>query len=315
MTLDVLGLIASLGLLTLAGDQFVIGLARLASALRVRPMVVGAIVGGFGTSVPELLVAAIATTQRKPEIAVGNLVGSNIANLSFALAIAAIVAPVRVQSRTLRREAPLCVAAVLLLAVTAAHGFARIEGLALLLAAIGAVVALLLNAGRAKGRDELAVEAAEAFDLRARPVTLRDVGRAMIAMAVMLGAAELLVRTAGSLAERLGLAEGFIGLTVVAIGTSAPLIAAAIQGARRDEHDLVVGNVLGSNLFISLIGGAIVGLLPGGRAPGVGVLPLVVMSAVVLAAWGFMARGRRITRPEATLLFLAYVCAIPFMGT
>ena len=132
-------------------------------------------------------------------------------------------------------------------------------------------------------------------------------------MAVMVGAAELLVTTAGSLAQRLGLAEGFIGLTVVAVGTSAPLIAAAVQAARRGEHDLVVGNVLGSNLFISLAGGAIVGLLPGGRVPGIGVSPLVVMAAVMLAAWAFMARGRRITRPEAVLLMLGYLGTIPFL--
>jgi cation:H+ antiporter len=314
VTADIVELVVSLAMLTVAGDQFVIGLARSAAALRVRPTVVGALVGGFGTSLPELLVAAVATAQHKPQIAVGNLVGSNIANVSLGLGIAALVAPVRVESRTLRREAPLCVAAVLLLAVTAGSGFEPVEGVVLLIALVAAVVALLVNARRGTVRDELALEVAEFFDLPAHRLPSVEAIRTILGMALMVGAAELLVHSAGALADRLGLSEGFVGLTVVAIGTSAPLIASAIQAVRRGDHDLVVGNVLGSNLFISLAGGAIVGLLPGGAAPGVGVAPLAVMAAVVVAAWAFMARGSRITRPEALVLIAAYAATMPFVA-
>ena len=227
MVADVAGIVASLVVLTVAGDQFVIGLARSAAALNARPIVVGALVGGFGTSLPELLVAAVATAERKPEIAVGNLVGSNIANVCVGLGLAAMVAPVRVESRTLRREAPLCVAAVVLLAVTAVGGFARVEGFLLLAALVAAVAALFVN-------------------------------------------------------------------------------------ARRGDYDLVVGNVLGSNLFISLAGGAIVGLIPGGSVPGIGPAPLWLMIGVMAATWAFMGRGGRVSRAEAALLIVAYGAALPF---
>jgi cation:H+ antiporter len=125
-------------------------------------------------------------------------------------------------------------------------------------------------------KDELAVEVAEFFELTSPRLPRTEAIRTILGMAVMVGAAELLVRSAGGLARRLGLSEGFVGLTIVAVGTSAPLIASSILAARRGDHDLVVGNVLGSNLFISLAGGAIVGLVPGGAAPGVGLAPLIV---------------------------------------
>ncbi len=107
----------------------------------------------------------------------------------------------------------------------------------------------------------------------------------------MLGAAEVMVNSVIGLADRLGMAHGFAGLTLVGIGTSAPLIATSVQGARRGEHYLVVGNVLGGNLFIALGGGALVGLLFGGPALGSGLVPLVLMVGVVTVSWLAMARG------------------------
>ena len=314
MGADVAELIASLVVLVVASDQFVVGLARTAAALRVRPTVVGALVGGFGTAIPELLVAALATAQHTPDIAVGNLVGSNIANVCLALGVAALLTPVRVESRTVRREAPLCVAAVVLLAVTADGGFALGEGIVLAACLVLAVAGLLSNALRGGQGDELAAEASAEFGLPARHVPAVEVIRTAVTMAAMVGGADLLVRSASSLSQRLGLAEGFVGLSVVAVGTSAPLIASSISAARRGEHDLVVGNTIGSNLFISLAGGAIVGLLPGGRVPGVGVGALLVMVGVMGAAWLFMARGGRITRAEAVLLLAAYAIALPFLA-
>lgn len=117
MVIDIVSLLGGLLLLTVAGDVFVIGVARVAEALRMRPTVVGALVGGLGTSVPVLIVSAIATVQRAPEIALGNLVGSIIVNVSLGLAIASLVAPIKVDSQTVRREAPISVASVLFFAV------------------------------------------------------------------------------------------------------------------------------------------------------------------------------------------------------
>jgi cation:H+ antiporter len=130
----------------------------------------------------------------------------------------------------------------------------------------------------------------------------------------MLGAAELMVNSVVGLADRLGMAQGFAGLTLVGIGTSAPLIASSVQGARRGEHDLVVGNVLGGNLFIALGGGALVGLLSRGPAPGSGLVPLSMMVGVVTLSWLAMARGALITRWEALVLLVAYVAILPFLN-
>ena len=129
-----------------------------------------------------------------------------------------------------------------------------------------------------------------------------------------LSIAELMVSCVVGLADRLGMAQGFAGLTLVGIGTSAPLIASSVQGARRGEHDLVVGNVLGGNLFIALGGGALVGLLSHGPAPSSGLVPLSTMVGVVTLSWLAMARGALITRWEALALLVAYVAMLPFLN-
>jgi cation:H+ antiporter len=301
-----LGLAASLVALTVGGDQFVVGTSRLAGALRVRPTVVGAVVAGLGASIPELIVSSVASLRHSPEIAVGNLVGSIIANVSLALAIAALVAPVRVDSRTVRREAPLSVASVLLFGALLYGGLSISKGAVLLAALAIALVALLANAQMGTSRDELAVEVGRFFDQTPAPRATRQALRSLVGLALMLLGAEVLVRSASGLAGRLGISEAFVGLTVVAVGTTTPQIAIAIQAARRGNHDLVVGTVLGSNLFIALAGGAIVAFLHGAPRGTVEVAPIWLMAGVAAAAWGFMARGSRLNRGEAALLLLAY---------
>src|SRR6266540_2682790 len=314
MILDVMGLVASLAVLTVAGDQFVIGLARIAAVLRVRPTVVGAVIGGFGTSLPDLIVSAVATVRRTPLIALGSMVGSIVANVSLALAIAALIAPIRVDSLTLRREAPLCVLGVLLFAGLASGGISEPEGAILAVALVGSLVVLLLNALRAPARDELGTEVTDFFGPPKRRLEGKEAGRTGVGVVMMVAGAEVLVRSSVDLAGRLGLAEGFVGLTLVAIGTSAPLIASSIQAARRGAHDLVVGNVLGCCLFIALAGGPIVALLPGGAPAGIGAVPLWLMASLIVAAWVFMTRRKTVTRWEAVLLVVAYGATLPFFA-
>jgi cation:H+ antiporter len=303
----------SLALLVVAGDQFVVGTARLATVLRIRPSVVGAVVGGLGASLPELLVSGVASVRGEPEIAVGNLVGSNIAHVSLALAIAALVAPVRVDSRTVRREAPLSVAAVLLFAILLKGGLSQAEGVVLLIGLGVAVAAMLANAGHTPGGDELTVEVRRFFGRRTDQRPVAELVRSAAGLAVMLIGAEVLVRSASGLATRLGIGEGFVGLTVVAVGTTAPLVAIAVQAARRGNHDLVAGSVLGSNLFVALAGGALVGLLRGGSEAAVDLVAVWVMAVVAAAAWAFMARRSLVTRWEALALLLAYAAMLPFV--
>jgi cation:H+ antiporter len=314
VTADIVGVLASLGILLVSGDQFVVGAARLAAAMRVRPSVVGAVIGGLGASLPELVVSSVASVRHSPQIAIGNLVGSIVANVSLALALAALIAPVRVDSRIVRREALLSVGSVLLFAVLLLDGLRVWEGM-IALVALGVVLgAMLANAGVGAPRDELSVEVRRFFGRPTGRVPIADAVRSVGGLALMVIGAEILVRSASHLAEQAGIDEGFVGLTVVAVGTSAPLVAIAAQAARRGNHDLVVGSVLGSNMFIALAGGALIGLLHGGVGAPLDPVALWLMAGVVLASWALMARGSLLTRWEAGVLFAAYVVALPFLA-
>jgi len=130
----------------------------------------------------------------------------------------------------------------------------------------------------------------------------------------MLGGAEVMVTSSLGVAKHLGFSAGLAGLTLVGIGISAPLIAASVQAARKGEHDLVVGNVLGGNLFIALAGGAVVGFFASGKSVHVGTVALVLMVVVVAASWLAMARGATPRRSEAIVLVLAYVACLPFVN-
>ena len=256
--LDLVGLFGSLVVLAISGDQFVIALARISASLRVRPTVAAALVGGLGTSLAELIVAGVAAAK-SPTLAMGSLVGSIVANVCLALAIAALIIPLKVDSATVRREAPISVASVVLFAVLALGGVTMVKGLVMLVA-LGAAVAALLLGQRRETEDPLGSEMAEFASTTTRHSPVESI-RAIAMLVFMLGGAEIMVTSSLGVAKHLGFSDGLAGLTLVGIGTSAPLIAASIQAARKGEHDLVVGNVLGGNLFIALGGGAVVGLL------------------------------------------------------
>jgi len=307
------GLLISLIVLIVAGDQFVVGAARAARALLVRPTIVGAVIGGLGSSLPALTVSSVASIRGSTQIAVGNLVGSIVVNVSVALAIAALVAPIRVDSRTVRREAPLSVASVLLFALLLAGGLSVTKGLVLITALVLAALALVGTARLGSARDELGVEVTRFFEQpKGRPT--REIIRAVAGMSFMLAGAEVLVGSASGMAERLSVSQEFIGLTIVAMGTSAPLVAIAVQAARRGNHDIAVGSVLGSNLFIALAGGALVTLLAGGTVSVVDTPAVWLMASVAVVSWAFMARGSILSRWEAAILLLAYAATLPFFA-
>jgi cation:H+ antiporter len=314
--LDVVGLVGSLVLLAVSGDQFVIALARIAGSLRIRPTVAAALVGGLGTSLAELIVAGVAAA-RSPGLAVGSLVGSIVANVCLALGIAALITPLKVDSATVRSEAPLSVASVVLFALLALREITVAKGAVMLAVLVVAVTALFLFARRQPKAEEPGDELGSEMVAFAAPPTRHSPVEALRAagmLAVMLGGAELMVTSSLGVARHLGISQGFAGLTLVGIGTSAPLIAASIQAARRGQHDLVVGNVLGGNLFIALAGGAIVGFLTHSSADQVSGAALALMAGVVVASWLAMARGGTLVRAEAIILLVAYGASLPFVN-
>ncbi len=313
MFIQIAGVVAGLILLSYAADQFVVGAARLAVALRMSAIAIGAVVIGFGTSAPELLVSGIAAARGSVDIAVGNVVGSNLANMTLVLGTAALFTPIATTSRVLKREAPLSVASVVVFAVLIQGTFGVLQGVIL-----GLVLVVSLGIVLNGSRDDPSEfsEQVSGWVATRTPDTRRETARTVIALLVTLGAAHLLIVSATGLATSLGISEGFVGVTIVAIGTSLPELATAIQAARRNQTDLLVGNLLGSNLFNSGAVGATVALV--GRAPVtdamlVGPASLAMLVAVFLS-FVFLVTGARVVRWEGFALLALYAATLPMLA-
>jgi cation:H+ antiporter len=313
MVLSVLGIVVGLVLLTTASDQFVVGAARLAQTLRLSPILIGAVVIGFGTSAPEMLVSGLAGAQGSLDIGVGNIIGSNVANLSLVLGVAALVTPIVVRSPVLKREAPIALGATLVFAVVVQGGLAG--GEAAILAVVLVVGLGIIIAGARAGDEALTAEVAE-FLTDVPPSPRRETVRTLLGLVVTLGSAQILVVSATTIARELGLAEGFVGLTIVAIGTSLPELATAVQAARKDETDLIVGNLLGSNLFNAGAVGAVAGITgPGALAdPSLTGFAVWLMVGIAVLATIFMITGKRVARIEGVVLLAIYAVAVPFLA-
>lgn len=312
MALTILALVAGVALLTYAADQFVLGAARVALVRNLSPLVVGVVIVGFGTSAPELLVSSIAAAGGQPEIAVGNVVGSNIANLSLLLGIGAIIIPIAVASSTVRREAPITVAAMVAYCVAVqGGGISVIEGMVLLIA-LALAIWKVTTAG---GVDPLApeVEAMAAVAVHSLPT---EVVRTLLGLIGTIAGAQLLLWGAVDIADRAGLGEGFVGATLVAIGTSLPELVTVIQSARRRETDLIVGNLLGSNMFNALGVGGVTGLIGAGTLDDPALTEFAVVAAVGVGtlAWLMMRTGRSISRREGVALVVLYGALVPFLA-
>ncbi len=285
MVLGLLAVLAGISLLWKAADEFVDGAAGLATRLSVPPLVIGALVVGFGTSAPEMLVSGLASIQGDNDLGIGNIIGSNIANLSLILGVTLLLIPIRIDSAVLRREAPLATAGALVFALLVQNGLQVAEGLLLLGLLVGVLYLLLTSPG-----PDLALEAEVEVDLGPGDTSTAILGlRTALGLIGTVGGAWVLVWGATDIADRLGVNSGFVGLTLVAFGTSLPELVTAVAAARRGHDELIVGNLLGSNLFNSLAVGAVVGLLGDGSvsdtsltSQGVGIM-LVICVGVYLA--------------------------------
>jgi cation:H+ antiporter len=316
-TAALLGLgLLGLAILTVSADQLVVGSSRLAVTARVRPVVVGVVIIGLGTSTPEFLVSGLAAAGGRGGLALGNLIGSNVVNVTLILGVAALVAPVAVRSTVPAREAPLTLVAVAAFGALALLGLAWLGGTLLAVLLVLALL-VLVRLSRTRPSDPLSAEVVDHVDGQpdneSGPRWLPESARTALGLAGTLGGAQLVVSTAGTLASRWGVSDAVIGFTLVALGTSLPELVTAIQAQRRREADLLVGNLLGSNLFNSLAGGAIVGLATGTRPIGVGYPIVAAMVGANLLAWLLLFRGYRVTRLEGTVLIGAYLATLPLL--
>ncbi len=294
-------------LLARAADEFVEGAANVANALRVSPVVIGAVIVGFGTSAPELLVSSIAASNGDLDLGVGNVVGSNVANLTLVLGAAAFIVPLFVSPGVLAREAPLSLAGVLLFALFTIDGLARWEGF-VLLACLGVALTWIIVGGRT-------VETAD-INLDGDGSAISQLSRTAVGLIGTVLGAQLLVWGAVALADELGITGGLVGFTLVAVGTSLPELVTAGVAARKGETELILGNLLGSNLFNSLaVGGTIAVIAPGPITDrGLATVGVTGMVLVAFSAWLFMVTRKRVHRLEAAFLVTAWLVAVALMA-
>jgi len=311
MTLAILAVVLGLALLVWGADRFVTGAAAAAHHFGMPPLVIGMVVVGFGTSAPEMVVSAIAAVRGNPGIALGNAYGSNIANIGLILGLTALIRPLTVHSQVLRKEVPLLAAATVLAAWQLWDGNLTRPEAVLLLGVFAAVMIWSVRQGRREAEDPLGREVDQALAEHAIPLRSALVWLA-VGLAVLIGSSRLLVWGAVEIARGFGVSDLIIGLTVVAMGTSLPELASSIVATRRGEHDIALGNVLGSNLFNTLAVVGIAGAIhPLSVGPEVLTRDVLVMAALTASlfvlGYGFRGRPGRINRLEGALLLGCYI--------
>jgi len=253
MLMSIAAVVAGLALLVWSADRFVEGAAAVAHKLGVSHLIIGITVIGFGTSAPEILVSIMAVIEGIPDIAIGNALGSNIANIGLILGLTALLVPVPVAAGLMRAEYPMLAVATLVLAVCLYDlqltWFEGVILVGLLVATMGLMIRMHRRAGDSVDVDEID----ESMPMRAAWLWV------LVGLLLLVGSSRLLVWGASNIAIELGVSELVIGLTIVAVGTSLPELAASLASLKKSVPDLAVGNVIGSNLFNSL---AVVGIPP-----------------------------------------------------
>lgn len=304
---SILQLLAGIVLLAGGAELLVRGASRLALSLGISPLVVGLTVVGYGTSAPELAVSLNAALDGRADVAMGNVVGSNIANILLILGASAIAAPLVISRRLVRVEVPLMIAvSVIALVMARDGGISRTDGIILFAGAV-AYSWFAISTSRAETRAENGPRPVA----RGWRAALWDLGCVAAGIAILVFGADLLVASATVLAKTLGISDMIIGLTVVAVGTSLPELATSLVAALRGEREIAAGNVIGSNLFnLLLVLGATAAIAPKGVAvaPAISAFDLPVMVAVAVACLPIFARGHVIARWEGAM-FLFYFAA------
>ena len=310
MLIEIVVIIVGLAALVWSADRFVMGAAAIANNLGVSPLLIGLTIVGFGTSAPEILVSGVASFEGNPGLAIGNAIGSNIANIALILGVTALVAPLRVHSSVLKREYPILLGVTLITCALMWNGSLDVVDGLIMLALLVLVLLWMVRTARTGAADEpLAAE----FDagIPKEITTGMAIVWLLVGLLVLLISSRMLVWGATNIALALGVSDLVIGLTIVALGTSLPELAASITGSLKGEDDIAIGNVIGSNIYNLLA----VLSLPGIIAPGafdsmVLTRDLPVMLGLTLllyfVAHGFGSQGR-INRPEGVILTLSFI--------
>ena len=249
-------IVVGLALLVWSADKFVEGASSISRHLGVSTMIIGITVIGFGTSAPEILVSVIAVLEGTPDLAIGNALGSNIANIGLILGLTALIAPLSIAQITFQREFPLLIFATGVMSWCLYDGVLdRVDGF-LLITLLGLMLWYLVRSHR-RDADANPDENEPNQDKEQDIGFLASAGWLLLSLIILVGSSKLLVWGATEVAHTLGVSELIIGLTIVALGTSLPELAASIASVRKGVPDLAIGNIIGSNLFNSL---AVIGI-------------------------------------------------------
>ncbi len=309
-------LVAGLGILVLGAEWLVKGASSIASRFGISPLIIGLTVVAFGTSMPELTVNFYAAFTGATDIAIGNIIGSNIANILLILGVCAMVVPLSVQSSTVKWEIPFALLAVLLVFVMgndrlfdgmAYDAITRTDGLALL----GIFAVFMFYIFAIAKRDPMQEEGAGAK----RVGPFLAIGLVLIGLAALILGGKLLVDNAVVLARFMGLSEAVIGLTVVAVGTSLPELATSLVAAFRKQVDIAVGNIVGSNIFnVFWILGATAVIAPLPASSGFSVDALVAVGATLMLLLAlFIGKRGQLERWQGVVMLLAYIAYIAYL--
>lgn len=310
MLLSFLAIAIGLSVLVWSAGKFVEGSAATAGHFGMPPLLIGMVVVGFGTSAPEMVVSALSATQGNPGLALGNAYGSNITNIALILGITALISPIAVHSQVMRKELPILAAVTALAAWQVWDGELTFVDALVLLGVFLLLLAWSIRQGMTQKADALGGEIAEEMSHRAMPLR-NAVLWLIVGLLLLIVSSRILVWGAVELALGFGVSDLIIGLTIVAVGTSLPELASSVIAARKGEHDIALGNILGSNLFNTLAVVGIAGTIsPMVVAPEVFYRDIAVMAALTLSlfilGYGFRGPGR-INRLEGGLLLACFV--------
>ncbi len=306
----------SLVLLVWSAERFIDGSVSTARYFGMSPLLIGMVIVGFGTSAPELMVSALAASEGNSGIALGNVFGSNICNIALILGLSALIRPITINSQIIRKELPVLTLITALAIWQLWDGeVSRLDALVLLIVFTALMIGAFLQS-RQKNVDELNLDMTEELDTHLMPI-----GKALfwvfMGLVLLVSSSRLLVWGAIAIAQGFGVTDLIIGLTIVAVGTSLPELASSTIAARKGQHDIALGNILGSNLFNTLMVTGIAGLIqPLTVAP-----ELLSRDAIVLAVltislfvFGYRFRGQgRINRASGTLLLSSFIAYTAYL--
>ncbi|AGW13108.1 calcium/sodium antiporter [Megalodesulfovibrio gigas] len=326
MVLALFAMVCGLALLVWSADRFVEGSAVAARHFGMPPLLIGMVVVGFGTSAPEMVVSALASLQGVPGIALGNAYGSNITNIACIVGISAMISPIAVHSQVLRKELPILAGVTLLTVLLLWDGrLSRLDA-GLLLLVFAGLMAWTIRQGLRQRRNGLLgapgeAELPDSPDALGEEVALELATKSMpinkalfwvgVGLVLLIISSRLLVWGAVEIAHSFGVSDLLIGLTIVALGTSLPELASSVAAARKGEDDIALGNIIGSNLFNTLVVVGIAGMIhPMDVTRDVLLRDMPVMGLLTLSLFvlGYgLRRPGAITRPEGAVLTACYL--------